>query len=216
MWRRPFLQVTGAVLLGLNVGIPMALDAQGLFPNWSYQYHFILGFVAFAIYMSLIIRDKQMQINKSREIIRLSARPSSLAINYPSKTEKPLSHAEVSIKATIQFEIWADVDVHTAKLVLNVVGIRYRRWWRLFQTSKRLFHIARGGYYDPIYRKQIKVADAQPFEDHATFEWRGWREIVDWGDSFLLELALETGSPAGIWRVVVDPKLYERGVATPL
>jgi hypothetical protein len=213
MGKRISLQAVGAVLLGLNVAIPMVLNAQGLFPNWPYQYHLLVGFLVFAGYMCWIIRSKQMQIDKSREVIRFTARPSSVAINFPDKTEKPLNPDEASITATIQFEIWADIDMHTARIILNVIGIQHRRWCRLvLSKSKRLFGINIEGNEYSIYRKQIKHTDAQPFEDYVTFKWRGRREYIDWGDDFRLELALEMGSPKGIWRATVDSKLYERGV----
>ena len=214
MGKRLSLQAVGAVLLGLNVAIPMVLNAQGLFPSWPYQYHFLLGFVAFAGYLWWIVRDKQMQINRSRERIRFFARPSRLSVNYPDGTGKALSQDEANIGAIVQFEIWTDIDIHTARLVLNVIGIRRRRWRRLFLSrSRRLFGINIEGNEYSVYRKQMKHTDTQPFQDYAAFKWRGKREAVEWGDDFQLELALEMGSPKGIWRATIDPKLHERGEA---
>ncbi len=46
-------------MLGSNVAIPMVLDAQGLFPNWPYQYYTLIGFLAFVIFVGWIIFSKQ-------------------------------------------------------------------------------------------------------------------------------------------------------------
>ncbi|MFH1775782.1 MAG: hypothetical protein ABH839_03940 [Chloroflexota bacterium] len=54
-------------MLGLNVAIPTVLDAQGLFPNWPYQYHTLIGFSAFAFFMGWIVYDKQKHIDKIEE-----------------------------------------------------------------------------------------------------------------------------------------------------
>lgn len=64
MGRKAVIQTGGAILLGCNVAIPMFLDAQGLFPNWPYQYYTVFGFIAFAVFMGWIIFGKQSHINK--------------------------------------------------------------------------------------------------------------------------------------------------------
>ena len=174
-------------------------------------------FIIFAIIVVIRLVKLQTQIDASRERVRLFASPGFLAINHPMASEQPLSRDEVSINTTIYFEVWTDIDINTAHLVLNVVGIRRRRWWKLLApTSKRMIGIRIESHDDSTYRKQIKRTDAQPFQDHATFKWRGKREVVDWGDTFLLELALEMGSPSGVWQAIVDPNLYERGATTAL
>jgi hypothetical protein len=52
----------GGTLIGVNVAVPMYLDAQGLFPQWEWQYHALIGFLAFAAFMAWIIYDKQRQL----------------------------------------------------------------------------------------------------------------------------------------------------------
>ena len=216
MGRKTFIQVLAAILSGLNVAVPLLLDAQDVSEQWPWQYHALVGFVAYIMVTAWAIWDRQMQINKSRERIRLAARPGSLAIN----TEKPLGRDEISIYTAINFEIWADTDIHTAKLVLNVVGVRQKRWWlpwTLFlPATRRRLGISPEGLYEGIYRKQINHTNAQPFQDHATFHWKGKWDVENWGSAFILELALEMGSPQGVWRAIVDPKLYERGASSPL
>ncbi len=184
--------------------------------EWVYSGVFIL-FAIIAIYRLVKL---QAQIDESKERIRLIAHPGAYAINLPRKSEEPLGHDEISINTTIHFEIWTDIDVNTAKLVLNIVGVRHRDWWQPWKLflpkKKRMLGLRIDGHDDPTYRKQIKCADAQPFEDNATFKWRGKRDILNFGDSFYFELALETGSPIGIWRAIADPRLYERGVTMAL
>ena len=42
----------------------MVLDAQDIFPNWSWQYHALIGFICFAIIIIWIVRDRQSKIAK--------------------------------------------------------------------------------------------------------------------------------------------------------
>jgi len=49
---------------GLNVAVPLILDAQSLFPHWNWQYHALIGFVIFLIFMSWIILDQKRAITK--------------------------------------------------------------------------------------------------------------------------------------------------------
>lgn len=64
MGKKAIFQTVGAILLGGNVAIPMALDAQDLFPDWPYQYYELIGFLAFVIFVGWIIFSKQSDINK--------------------------------------------------------------------------------------------------------------------------------------------------------
>lgn len=210
------------------VVIPVALDVVGIYqlvtgnqflriPSWILL---LIALLLLLIIPFIAYRKIYLKLENIESRIRLKASPGFMAINHPLKTEPPLERGEASINTTIYFEIWADIDIHTAKLVLNVVGIRnlcWRRFWRIFlPKSKRLLGIRIEGQDTPIYRKQIKHSDMQPFNDKANFKWRGERGKVSWGDSFILELALDMGSPKGIWKVVIDPELYERGATTPL
>lgn len=64
MGKKAIFQTVGAVMLGLNVAVPMVLDARGLFPHWNWQYHVLIGFIAFCVFIGWIIFSKQSQINK--------------------------------------------------------------------------------------------------------------------------------------------------------
>jgi len=207
-------------LSALNVAGPLVIDARGLWPIWPWQYHALIGFIIFVIFIGWIIWDKQNEINKVKGRIRLNAAPGTLEINHPLKNEPPLKKDEFSIYTTVYFEIWTNIDIHTASLVLNIVGNRLNlpwwKSWKAFPFLKRLIGIRMEGQDSAIYRKTIKHSDEQPFRDSAKFKWRGKRDIVEWGNAFLLELALELGEPSRILRVYLDPKLYERGGITPL
>ncbi len=61
---RRIIQTGGAILLGLNVAIPMYLNAQGLLPMWQWQYHALIGFLAFSVFVGRIIFSQQSHINK--------------------------------------------------------------------------------------------------------------------------------------------------------
>ena len=84
MGRKAIFQTVGAIVLGFNVAIPMVLDAQGLFPDLPYQYYTLIGFLAFAIYMSFIIFSKQSHINKlesGRPVMTLGNRARAKTVN---------------------------------------------------------------------------------------------------------------------------------------
>ncbi|MDO8750373.1 MAG: hypothetical protein Q7K03_04445 [Dehalococcoidia bacterium] len=199
-----------------GAGLVEAISGYKPAKGWLYPGVFIL----FAAIVVIRLVRLQVRIDATQERIRFSARPGTYALNYPIAPGQPLPLDEVSIETTIYFEIWTDIDVDTAKLVLNVVSFRRRRWWQLWNLlrpkSQRVLGIRIEGQDDPRYRRQLRRTERQPFEDHATFKWRGKREIVDRGGQFRLELALETGSPHGIWRAIVHTNLFERGATTPL
>ena len=182
--------------------------------KWVYSCVFIL----FAITVIVRLVKLQATIDRIRGEITFNAVPSSLTVNYPRRDEPPLADNEFSIYAVINFEIWTDIDINTSSLVLNIVGFRNVSWWEFwkFKRRKRLIGIRTEGQDSAIYRKKIRCSDEQPFRDKATFKWRGKKDIVSWGDTYLLELALKAGIPNAIWRVYIDPKLYDRGLITPL
>lgn len=64
MGRTTVVQLVGAILSGLNVAIPLVLNARSILPEWNWEYHALLGFIAFVGVMVWIINDKQRKINK--------------------------------------------------------------------------------------------------------------------------------------------------------
>jgi len=77
-------------VLGFNVAIPMVLNAQGLFPDWPYQYYTLIGFLAFAICMSYIIFSKHSHISKlesGRPIMTLGNRAKAETVNHEASSE---------------------------------------------------------------------------------------------------------------------------------
>lgn len=185
------------------------------------EWLFLGALLLFGITALFRLVSLQTRLDESRNRVRFAARSGFYSQNDPtSRLQPPLSRDEISIETTIYFDVWTDIDVDTANLVLNVVCVRRRHWWQvwnlLLPKYKRMLGIRPEGQDTAMYRKQIRRTDKQPFEDHATFKWRGKRGMVDWGDAFLLELALETGSPKDIWRAILDPRFYERGSTTAL
>jgi hypothetical protein len=231
MWESLKAYIKDMGYWSLIIILPIILDVIGIIqfttgnqltgvPSWIlFQIAFLILFIApFWAYHKINIR---LQEHESK--IRLIARPSNVTFNFPNpQTENPLADDETSIDITVKLEIWTDIDVSTASLVLNIVGFRtIRRWrefWKFFiPKQKRLIGIPIERQDTSIYRKQIKHNDKQPFEDFVRFRWRGKSKNIKWGDYSSLELALETGSPKGIWRTIVeDFSSYERGVITPI
>ena len=165
MVKKSIIQIVGFWVSAGNIAVPLILDAEGLFPNWHFQYHILFGFVAMVLFATWRDHDKQMQIDDLRNRIRLTARPGSLAINMPNQNP-PLAPDEVSIDASIQLEVFSDIDVHTSGLVLNLVGVRRVGF------PKRLIGIRPNGQDTSAYQEHIKH-DNQPFVDNVNFSWRG-------------------------------------------
>jgi hypothetical protein len=65
--RKIVWQIIGAIFGALNVAIPLALDAQGLYPNWPWQYHAMVGFIAFAAFVVWMLYDKIKENERLRD-----------------------------------------------------------------------------------------------------------------------------------------------------
>ncbi len=99
MGKKAIIQAGGAILLGLDVAIPMYLDAQGGFPNWNWQYHALIGFIAFCIFIGWVIFSKQIYINKLE-----SGRPiMTLGNRVKAETVINEANSEMDIKTRILF-----------------------------------------------------------------------------------------------------------------
>lgn len=54
----------GAIVSAFNVAIPLVLDVRGLFPDWAWQLHALIGFCVFAGFMSWIVHDLRHRITQ--------------------------------------------------------------------------------------------------------------------------------------------------------
>lgn len=164
-----------------------------------------IGYVvsAYAVY-----REERIMRAKRDAEIRLTARPASFRwVSDPDK---------VRLEAHISWEIWADIDFNTAEISLNIVGIRHKKWWQIFQRREEpLIGLRPKGQDTYQYRKRFLASDS-PIEGDTEFEiYEGPLEWPNDGDCDL-ELVLKTGSPAGRYSARVDPRLWERGTRRPL
>lgn len=145
--------------------------------------------------------------------VRILARPGSMSWNHPDP-----GPGKFSLRTSIRLELWTDIDVHTSALVLNIVGLRIRKRWQVWdalrRTSQPLMGLRPKGQDTPIYRKAIRAADTQPFQDDIEFEYDG--PLLNWDGIIMLILVLQTGSPTGRFTSVVDSRLWERGSRSPL
>jgi hypothetical protein len=62
--RRPDFKVLGAFVSAFNVAVPLVLDAHGLFPDWPWQVHALIGFVGFVVFMVWIVQDLHHRITQ--------------------------------------------------------------------------------------------------------------------------------------------------------
>jgi hypothetical protein len=159
-----------------------------------------------------VYREERIMRAEREAKVRLIASPGSINWNYPDP-----GPGKVRLKTRIHWEIWIDEDISTAQLALNIIGIRHKKWWQVFQRRRNpLIGMRPNGQDTPHYRKNFRRIDPQPIEDNAEFEYEG---PLDWSDEdglLGLELVLVTGSPAGEYRAYVDPRLWERGSTKPL
>jgi len=99
MSRRAIGQTVGAILLGLNVALPTALDAQSIFPLWNWQQYALIGFAAFCAFIGWIIYSKQSQINKYE-----SGRPELILGDYSGAGTKEIEgKSQVKVSISISF-----------------------------------------------------------------------------------------------------------------
>ncbi len=71
------IKVFGAVISGLNVAVPLILDAQSFFPEWNYQYHVLIGFLIFVGFMVWIVfglYNKVTELQNTRPIPRFEVK----------------------------------------------------------------------------------------------------------------------------------------------
>ena len=172
----------------------------------------VLVIVALESGYGLFRQERDMRSQRESKI-RIIARPSSSYLN----TRNPAPD-EIDIHTVIQLEVWTEVDIDTSALILNLVGVRPRLnlfgKWGIGRVEERLKGLRPKGQDIAVYRKSIRVADGQPFEDFIEFDWRGELNWRLYEDSFM-ELVLVTERPKGRWRAVVDSRFYERGSTEP-
>jgi len=190
-------------------GVNDALDllAVSKLDRWL----FLISFAVFVIIVMWRLMSLHSRLDEHEAKVRLSASPGMIAWNRPDP-----GRGKVRLETRVQWEIWTDIDINTAKIGLNMISIRKKWWqiWKLFlPRKKRLIGLPPKGQDTFQYRKSFRAIDPQPIQDSAEFEYEGpWDEDGDLG----LELVLETGSPFGKYRADVDLRLWERGSRKPL
>ena len=126
MGKKAVFQAVGSIMLGSNVAIPMYLDAQGLFPNWPYQYHELFGFLAFALFVGWIIFSKQSHINKLE-----SGRP-NMTIGNRIKASTSIRESELDILLKILFRNAGTKPAYQAIFKLGIAPAQEpRAFWSL-------------------------------------------------------------------------------------
>ena len=179
----------------------MAVSVLGLLLLWG----------AFAVFQE----ERAMRAEREAKV-RLIASPGSISWNIPDP-----GPGKVRLETHVHWEIWTDIDINTAQIGLNIVGVsRGRKWWEWWcifrHREKRFVGLWPKGQDTFRYTKSFRSIDPQPIRDDAEFEYEG---PLDWSDEdgiLGLELVLVTGSPAGEHRAYVDPRLWERGSRKPL
>jgi len=194
-------------LFGANDALDLLADSK--LDRWL----FLISFAVFVFIVMWRLASLHSRLDEYEAKVRLIASPGSISWNHPDP-----GSGKVRLETHIYWEIWTVIDIHTAQIGLNIVGIRYRKWWQIFRRrEKRLMSLWPKGWTLPSqYRRTLRANDSQPFEENAKFEYEG---PLDWSDKeglFGLELVLVTGSPAGTYRAYVDPRLWERGSSRPL
>ncbi len=202
------------LIIGVSLGVIFFLVALlvGLGSSVTVPVTMTIVIVA-ALEAGYFVYREERIVRAEREAkVRLNASPGSLAWNVPEP-----GAGKTRCKATICWEIWTDIDIKTARLCLNILGIRHKKWWQVFRPREvPLIGLPPKGQDTFQYRKTFRAIDPQPIIGDTEFEYEG---PLDWPDKegeWALELVLETGSPAGTYRAIVDSRLWERGTREPL
>lgn len=130
MAKKNILQVVGAIVLVLNASVPMALDVRGVSPQWPWQYHALIGFVAFVIFIGWIIWDKQRRINElvSGDNVEVCILPNINHHKSPWYLLKP--DRSISIILGLQIINHSEnrkVYINKANFVLKRCGFSFRK-----------------------------------------------------------------------------------------
>jgi len=194
-------------LFGANDALDLLADPK--LDRWL----FLISFAVFVIIVMWRLMSLHSRLDEYEAKVRLIAKPGMVAWNWPDP-----GRGKVRLEANIQWEIWTDIDIKTAKICLNMIGLSPKRWWQKWgfhPTEKKLRGLPPKGQDTFEYRKSFRAIDPQPIQDSAEFEYEGPFD-ADKAGGLGLELVLETGSPLGKYRADVDPRLWERGSRRPL
>ncbi|MCH7836010.1 MAG: hypothetical protein IH864_04000 [Chloroflexi bacterium] len=160
-----------------------------------------------------VFREERQMRAERESSIKVTAKPSSWAINHPDPGPD-----KVSLSVHVIWEVWVKEDISTDKLALNLIYVYDKPWWKFWKKTRFPQMGIPPKDQGTRYRKRIGAKGTQPFGDGATFEYIGDRE--EEGDPhWLLELVLITGMPAGEHRIPVfieDYEMRSRGTYPPL
>ena len=200
-------------LVGISLGIIFLLIALLFGLGASATVPITIGIIILAALEAgyFVYREERIMRAEREAKIRLTASPASFSWNRPDP-----GRGKVRLEAHVRWEIWTDVDINTAEIGLNIVGIRHKKWWQIFQRKQTaLIGLPPKGQDTFRYRRSFRAIDPQPIEGDAEFEYEGPLDWPDNGDCDL-ELVLVTGSPAGRYSARVAPRLWGRGTRRPL
>ena len=213
--RQEWLLVAEIVVLGLFAagdasGVLKTFTGRELDPSWV----FVGAIVIIGATALVRLSNLRDELERERTSVRVAARLTSLAANDPD----PGPGME-SLKVHVSWEIWVSQDASTDRLALNLIYLYDRPWWQLWR-QRRLPKkgVPRMHHDTSQYRKQIRAADPQPFQDDDWFEYLG-RSDEDGDPHWLIELVLITGVPPGrhMVPVFIDyDELRSRGTNPPL
>lgn len=171
----------------------------------------ILAFVESGYRIYCEQRDMRAEL---AERVRVDARLISLGYTYPSPGTD-----ETLMTVRVEWDIWADREVDTDKLALNLIYVYDKRWYQVWKKARfPQTGIRRRGERTVGYRKKITTNMDMPVSDSAVFDHltkRGEDKTAHW----LLELVLITGMPKAEYRipVFIDPDTQKtRGAFPPL
>ena len=101
------MQMAGAILSGVHMAGSLLLGLKGIFPNWPWELHYLIGFFVFAGIMSWIIVDKQSEISAL-----MDGRPELTIGRSEVVTQVDEETSEVKIELSFFFRNAGKKDAH--------------------------------------------------------------------------------------------------------
>lgn len=219
------IQIGGAIVSALWTAGSLVLDVQGIAPNLKWQYYAFGGFISYIAITAWTVWDKQKQINVIGGGVKIVPIPKTVKSYHDTQT------GEAGLELTIDLEIWANKDIHSDNLVLNIIGSRLEPltvpWWNLWEVW--MVFLANYPFFKRLvglrpvngkYRAFIKSSEKQPFIDTISFRLPNekLKEVGRWskGNTFMMELVLVGGIPNNTYRQHLMWKFLEKETLKPV
>ena len=145
-----------------------------------------------------VYRSERIMRSKLNQMVRLTARVSRWQQNIPDPGKD-----KESIEVYLIWGMWAEKEIMTDQLALNLIYIKKKGWWQFWKKAKSpAYGMSRNGADSNQYRRTLAPPGAlQPDRDDGVFTWVRDKKTLKNVKGFELELVLTTGMPVGRYTI---------------